>query len=79
LSEISNLTPEQAKNALFEQVEKDEKDEIVKFVEKFKTIKKEEADKESQEILSKVLPRISMNSVSEFTITSVELASEDIK
>ena len=42
-------------------------------------IEEEDLIKDAAEILAKVLPRISMNSVSEFTVSLVELPSEDMK
>jgi ribonucrease Y len=79
LSQVAWLTPEQAKQSLFERVEQDAQEELATFMQKFHTIKTEEADKDAAAILSKVLPRISMNSVSEFTVSLVELPSEDMK
>ena len=49
------------------------------FVEKMKTIKTEEADKEASQILAKALPRIASESVNEFTVKSVDLPNEDYK
>lgn len=79
LSEIAQLTPEEAKKDLYSMIESEQKTDINTFIEKFKQIKEEEAEKESINIITKVLPRISMNSVSEFTITQLDLPSEDIK
>ena len=53
--------------------------EIKEFVEKMKTIKTEEADKEASQILAKALPRIASESVNEFTVKSVDLPNEDYK
>jgi hypothetical protein len=44
-----------------------------------KTIKTEEADKEASSIIAKALPRISSESVNEFTVRSVDLPNEDYK
>lgn len=79
LSKISKLSPEEAKDMLFEAIENENKQEIVDFVNKFKTIKQEESMKEAWAILAKVLPRVWMNEVSEFTLATVEIPSEDIK
>lgn len=79
LSEVAWLTPEQARESLFARVETDAQADLAAFHQKFTTIKQEEAEKEAAEILAKVLPRISMNSVSEFTVSLVELPSEDMK
>ena len=79
LSQVAWLTPESAREALFARVEMESKQDVVTFLEKFHILKQEEAEKDAAEILAKVLPRISMNSVSEFTVSMVELPSEDMK
>lgn len=79
LSQVAWLTPEAAREALFARVEIESKQDVVTFLEKFHILKQEEAEKDAAEILAKVLPRISMNSVSEFTVSMVELPSEDMK
>jgi len=79
LSEISKLSKEDAKKELFSNMEVEYKKEIKEFVEKMKTIKTEEADKEASSIIAKALPRISSESVNEFTVRSVDLPNEDYK
>lgn len=79
LSQVAWLTAEEAKEQLFARVETESKQDVVTFLQKFHTLKQEEAEKDAAEILAKVLPRISMNSVSEFTVSLVELPSEDMK
>jgi ribonuclease Y len=79
LSDIADLKPADAKAELMHLVEIESQKEIVEFVEKSKTIKKEEADKEAQHIISRVLPRIAMNSVAEFTVAMIDIPSEDYK
>ncbi len=79
LSQVAWLTPELAREELFARVEIESKQDVVTFMQKFHTLKQEEAEKDAAEILARVLPRISMNSVSEFTVSLVELPSEDMK
>lgn len=79
LTEVAKLTREEAKDQLFANVEKDHQKELVLFIEKLKTIKKEEADKEAAMIISKALPRVVVNSVDEFTTRSIDLPNEDFK
>jgi len=79
LSEIAWLKKEEAKNQLFANMEVEYQEEIKAFVEKMKTIKTEEADKEAGQILAKALPRIASESVNEFTVKSVDLPNEDYK
>ncbi len=79
LAEIAKLNKEEAKKQLFANMEEEYQKEIKQFVEKMKTIKTEEADKEAGQILAKVLPRIASESVNEFTVKSVDLPNEDYK
>ncbi len=79
LVEISKLSKEEAKKQLFLDMEVEYQKEIKAFVEKMKTIKTEEADKEASQIIAKALPRISSDSVNEFTVKSVDLPNEDYK
>jgi len=79
LSQVAGLTPEEAKEKLFARVQEDSSQELTTFIQKFATIKTEEAEKTAADIIAKVLPRVSMNSVSEFTVSMVDLPSEDMK
>ncbi len=79
LAEIAWLKKEEAKEKLFANMEVEYQEEIKEFVEKMKTIKTEEADKEASQILAKALPRIASESVNEFTVKSVDLPNEDYK
>jgi ribonucrease Y len=79
IAEIAKLTKEEAKEQLFAQVEKDYQKDMVQFVEKLKTITKEEADKEAAHIVAQALPRIAVESVDEFTSRTIDLPNEDIK
>ena len=79
LAEIAGLKKEEAKEQLFANMEVEYQNEIKEFVEKMKTIKTEEADKEASQILAKALPRITSESVNEFTVKSVDLPNEDYK
>lgn len=79
LSEVAGLSKEQAKELLFQNVEKEYQKDMEIFIEKLKTIKKEEADKESAMIVARALPRVAVDSVSEFTTKTVDLPNEDFK
>lgn len=79
LATIAGLTPEEAREKLFSRVEEESKQDLAIFLQKFETIKAEEAEKEWAAIIAKVLPRISMDSVSEFTVSLVDLPTEEMK
>ena len=79
LSEIAKLSPEEAKERLFELVQQENEEELQRYIYKYKQLKKEYANKEASAIISKVLPRVWMNEVSEFTVSVIDLPSEESK
>ena len=79
LSEIANIKPEDAKTEIFQRVEQESQAELIRYIEKFKTIKAEEAQKEAAMIISQALPRIAADTVSEFTSKMIDLPSEEFK
>ncbi len=79
LEELSSLSAEEAKEELFSNLEIKYQSELKKFIDKFKTIKKEEAEKEAQEIITQAIPRIATDSTSEFTTNLVDLPTEEFK
>lgn len=79
LSQIARLTPDEAKEKLFSLVEQQYSQDISAFIEKYKLLKQEEAEKEATHILTKILPRVAVSAVTEFTVSLVELPSEDTK
>jgi ribonuclease Y len=79
IAEVAKLTREEAKEQLFANVEKEYQKDMVLFIEKLKTITKEEADKEAAIIVAQALPRVAVDSVDEFTTRSIDLPNEEIK
>lgn len=79
LESIAKLSEEQAKEKLFGIVEEENKKELSSFLNKYKKIKEEEAKKEATNIMVQVLPRIGMNDVSNFTVSTIDIPSEDTK
>jgi ribonuclease Y len=79
IAEVAKLTKEEAKEQLFANVEKEYQKDMTLFIEKLKTITKEEADKEAAMIVAQALPRVAVDSVDEFTTRSIDLPNEDIK
>lgn len=79
LSEIADLSPKQAKEEIFSLVEQEHGEEIKRFVEKFKTIKAEEAEQEAAKVIVNSLQKIATQHISEFTTKSVELPDENFK
>ena len=79
LAEIAQINPEEAKVQIFDRIEQDNQEEIVRFIEKFKTIKAEEAQKEAAQILAQAMPKLAADTVSEFTSKMIDLPSEEFK
>jgi ribonuclease Y len=79
LEEVAALSQDQAKEQLFTMIEQREQSNIKTFVEKFTTIKKEEADKQGAQIIARVLPRLSSDIVSEYASAIVDVPTEDYK
>ncbi len=79
LQEISWYTKEQAKQELMGIVENESSQEMTNFLNKQKMLRQETANKDAAEIISKVLPRVGTNQVSEFTISIIDLPNEETK
>jgi hypothetical protein len=58
---------------------KSQESEISSFLEKFRIIKKEEADKEAMQIVARVMPRIAAESVGEYTSELIDIPDESFK
>ena len=79
LEEIAKLTVWQAKDQVIALTEKQCSSEITQIVDKYKNIVWQEVDKEAINLISKVIPRIATNNVAEFTVTNVDIPTEDTK
>lgn len=79
LSDIAKIKPEEAKEQIFQRVEEENQKEIVRFVEKYKRIKAEEAQKEAAQILAEAMPKLAADTVSEFTSKIIDLPTEEFK
>lgn len=79
LAQIAQLTPDQAKQQLFDQIAEEQQHEISAFVNKYKMIKEEEAKEEAGKIIAKVLPRVAQEGLNEHLVTLVDLPTEDMK
>lgn len=79
LTEVANMSKEEARNELLQAVEKEYSNDLVNTITKFKTLYEQDIEKEAVNMLSKVIPRVATTNTSEFTITTVDIPSEDIK
>ena len=79
LSEIANLTPEQAKQMLFEKIEKESEEDISRVLSKYRQLLQSQVKEEASMLIAKILPRVSSDLVSEFTVTTIDIPDESIK
>ena len=79
LSEIWKLSPKEAKEQIFAMIEKEQASEIERFIEKYKTIKTEEAETEAAKIIVQSLPKLATQNIDEFTTKTVDLPNEEFK
>ena len=79
LEEISGISSERAKEELFQRVESEVKHELAQRLDELETQFKEEADDKAKNILSLAIQRYASDHVSEATVSSVALPSEEMK
>ena len=79
LEEISGYSSEKAKEELIERVESEVKHELAQRLDELETQFKEEADEKAKNILSLAIQRYASDHVSEATVSSVALPSEEMK
>ena len=76
---ISGMSSAEAKNTLLERIEVEMKEEASRRLREWENKLKDEADTKSQEILAQVIQRSASEVVSEATVTSVPLPSDEMK
>lgn len=79
LEQVAGLTRDEAKKQILEDVEKKVSREMAEVVQEKVNRAKEEADDKAQEILIDAMKHGATNYVSEYTVSVVQLPSEDIK
>jgi len=76
---ISGMSTNEAKEALFDNLEAEMRNETSRRLREWEAKLKEEADKKAQEILSQALQRCASEIVSETTVATVPLPSDEMK
>ncbi|MCJ7743423.1 MAG: ribonuclease Y, partial [Dehalococcoidales bacterium] len=76
---VSGMSSAEAKQTLLERVEAELKDEAARRLREWEVKLKEDADKKSQEILAQVIQRSASEIVSEGTVVTVPLPSDEMK
>ena len=79
LEEISGISVDQAKQELFDRVESEVKHELAQRLDELEAQFKEEADDKAKNILSLAIQRYASDHVSEATVSSVALPSDEMK
>ncbi|MDR2573420.1 MAG: ribonuclease Y [Desulfovibrio sp.] len=79
LSQIADLTPEEAKERLFADIEAKTRHEAARMIRQIETQAHESSDRKAKEILCNVIQRYAGDYVNEQTVTAVTLPSEDMK
>ncbi len=79
LEKMSNMTKEEAKRALLEEVQKELTGEIAKKIRAAEEKVKEEAQEKAREILLDAMKHGATGYVAEYTVSSVTVPNEDVK
>lgn len=79
LTEISNMTRDEAKSLLLENMEEEAKVDFAKTYRRLEEEAKEDAEKNAKKVIGTAIQRFAGEYVAEKTITTVDLPSDDIK
>jgi ribonuclease Y len=79
LERISGLSAQEAKLNLVKTIEKDAKQDALKYIKKYEEEAKKVAESEAKKIVTMAIQRCAADIVAENSITSVTLASDDMK
>lgn len=79
LERIASQTPDQAKQALMQMMQRDARDEATRLVRRIEEDAKGTARKKAQHIIAMAIQRAASNHVAEHTVSVVELPSDDMK
>ncbi len=79
LEKVSGLTREEARKAMFEEIETSAKQDLATSLAKLERERKEEIEKKANEIITTAIQRYSRNAITDVTTSVVNLPDEDIK
>ncbi len=79
LQKVASLTEDEAKKALFEEVEKRETQTIAKIIKEREEEAKRTADRKAQEILVDSMRHGALTYIAEYTVSTIQIPNEDIK
>jgi ribonuclease Y len=79
LQRISQLTPDEAKNQLMAEVEKEIRDDMARIIRQIEAEAQEEGDRKARKIVADAIQRVASEHVSEVTSSTVPLPSDEMK
>ena len=79
LEQTAGLSAEEAKQVLFDRVESEKKQELAQRMDELEAQFKDEADEKAKNIITLAIQRCAADQVSEATVSSVALPSEEMK
>lgn len=79
LAKITNLTQEEARQMLLDNIERDYKDELVAHYNKMEKDIKEDANKKAANIIVQAIQKMASDVTAESTLTTVQLPNENLK
>jgi ribonuclease Y len=79
LERIANLTTEQAKDILLKRVEEEARQDVARVIREIEAQAREEGETKAREIITLAIQRIASDQVTETTVSSVPLPSDEMK
>lgn len=79
LQRISGMTPDEARNLLIEQVEKETRDDMARVIRQVENEAVDEGERRARKIIADAIQRVASEHVTEVTSSSVALPSDEMK
>ena len=79
LEKIAQMTQEEAKTMIIEDVKEEARREVAGYVRNMEQQAKDEADKKAKEIVSLAIQRCAVDQSNELTVTSISIPNDDMK
>ncbi len=79
LQRVAQMTPEEARQTLLAEVEKNSRHEMARVIREVEGQTAEEADRRAREIITMAIERVASDHVAEYAVSSVDLPSDEMK
>lgn len=79
LERIAKMTKDEAKKVLFDLIEKEGKEDLVKKIKEVDTYVKENAEEEARKVVVTAMQRVAAETASESTISTIDIPSDEMK